>query len=67
MQWMAVLGGVTLPNAPLIGDFRNDGNKEIVVALGKEYIEVLQGENGNKEPGIYFIHYSKLFIFEKLY
>lgn len=51
MQWMATLGTTTLPNTPLIGDFRNDGSKEIVVAVGNEYIEVLEGETGSKEPG----------------
>ena len=51
MQWMATLGASTLPNAPMVGDFRNDGSKEIVVAVGNEYIEVLEGETGNKEPG----------------
>lgn len=48
---MATLGTTTLPNTPLIGDFRNDGSKEIVVAVGNEYIEVLEGETGSKEPG----------------
>ena len=51
MQWMAVLDGAQLPSSPLIGDFRNDGKKEIVIAVGKEYIEVIEGENGSKEPG----------------
>jgi len=51
MLWMATLGTTPLTSAPMIGDFRNDGQKEIVIATGREYIEVLEGEDGTKEPG----------------
>ena len=52
MLWMATLGTTPLTSAPMIGDFRNDGQKEIVIATGREYIEVLEGEDGTKEPGM---------------
>ena len=51
VQWTTAIGGGKLPNLPLIGDFRNDGKKEIAIAAANEYVEVIEGENGAKEPG----------------
>ena len=50
IEWEASLGGYTL-STPIIGDFRNDGRKEIILATYGEYVEAIDGEDGEKEPG----------------
>jgi len=51
VQWYANIGASTIAGPPLIGDFRNDGKKELAVVSSDEFVEVVEGEDGRKEPG----------------
>jgi hypothetical protein len=62
VQWMANIAGSSVPGAPLIGDFRNDGKKELAIVTGDEYIEVIEAEDGRKESGWPFYVPEKRFV-----
>jgi len=50
LEWTATVHGNVVDH-PLVGDFRNDGSKEIAVGTVTEHVEVIEGRSGRKEPG----------------
>lgn len=61
LEWTSTVHG-RIVDHPLVGDFRNDGSKEVAVAVIEEHVEVIEGRSGRKEPGWPFALPDSIFL-----